>query len=167
MSGAEDAWVGLGSNLGDPVAQVRSAFDALAELPETELIARSPLYGSAPMGPADQPDYVNAVAHLRTGLGPHELLTELQRVESAAGRSRTGRRWGPRELDLDLLAMGRRRLADERLTLPHPGLGERAFVLRPLADLDPELEIPGVGRVRERLEQVGEGGLWPLESGAS
>jgi len=154
VSAGEDAWIGLGSNLDGPTARVSAAFDALAGLPQTTLVARSPLYASAPMGPADQPDYVNAVAHLRTTLAPHALLDELQRLESEAGRQRTGQRWGGRELDLDLLAYGDRQCADARLTLPHVGVGERAFVLRPLSDLAPELELPRVGSIQACLAAV-------------
>ncbi len=163
MSPATAAWIGVGSNLDGPAERVRAAFDALAAIPETELIAASPLYGSAPMGPADQPDYVNAVAHLRTTLEPHALLDALQRLEAEAGRERAGERWGPRVLDLDLLLFGDRRIDDARLRLPHPGIAERIFVLRPLADMAPDLDVPGLGRVDELLGQIPEGGLWRLE----
>lgn len=167
MTLAEEAWIGIGSNLDGPADHVRWAIDALADLPETERLAASPLYGSAPMGPADQPDYVNAVVRLRTTLAPHALLDELQRLETEAGRVRDGERWGPRVLDLDLLLFGERRIADERLRVPHPGVGERIFVLRPLADLAPALTVPGVGRVDTLLARLPDGGLWRLtEDGA-
>lgn len=163
MSRAVAAWIGVGSNLDGPAGRVRAALDALAAIPETDLVAASPLYGSAPMGPADQPDYVNAVAHLHTVLDPHALLDALQGLEVEAGRERAGERWGPRVLDLDLLLFGDHRIDDVRLRVPHPGLAERIFVLRPLADLAPDLVVPGLGRVDELLVRVPEGGLWRLE----
>ena len=163
MTSAEDAWVGLGSNLAAPAAQVRAALDALAQVKETELVAASPLYASAPMGPSEQPDYVNAVAHLRTRLEPHGLLDALQSIEHAAGRVRAGQRWGPRVLDLDLIAFGDRSIADERLCVPHPGAAERPFVLRPLADVAPQLELPGLGSVGSLLAAVSDTGVWRLE----
>lgn len=163
MSSATAAWIGVGSNLDGPAERVRAAFDALATIPETEFVAASPLYGSAPMGPADQPDYVNAVVQLRTTLEPHALLDALQCLEAEAGRERAGERWGPRVLDLDLLLFGNRRIDDARLRVPHPGIAERIFVLRPLADMAPDLDIPGLGRVDELLGRVPESGLWRLE----
>lgn len=165
MSAGHEAFVGLGSNLAGPVDQVIAGAEALAAIADTRLVARSPLYGSAPMGPADQPDYVNAVARLRTDLAPHVLLEELQRIEAETGRDRSGERWGPRTLDLDLLLYDDVRCRDEWLTLPHPGITERAFVLVPLADIAPDVTLPGndepVGRLATRIER---GGLWPLEA---
>lgn len=166
MSGRVDAYIAIGGNLDDPVTRVRGALDALATLPRSALVARSPLYGSTPMGPADQPDYVNAAAHLATALSPHVLLDELQRLEAEAGRERGGPRWGPRRLDLDIVVYGDRRIADERLSVPHPGVAERGFVLVPLADIAPGLEIPGVGRVADLAAAVGGGGTWRLEGEA-
>jgi len=163
MTGAVDAYVGIGSNLDGPADRVRAAIDALAALPATALAGASSLYGSTPMGPAEQPDYVNAVVHLVTRLSPHALLDALQDLERASGRERTGARWGPRVLDLDIILLGDRRIADDRLTVPHPGAGERAFVLLPLAELAPELEIPGLGRVDACARQVGRNGTWRLE----
>lgn len=168
MSTAATAWVALGSNLDQPVEQVIAGFEALSALPETRLTGRSTLYGSRPMGPADQPDYVNAVARLSTGLGAHELLDALQAIERRAGRDRGGPRWGPRVLDLDLLLHGDLQCDDERLTLPHPGIAERPFVVVPLAEIDPALEIPGLGDpARELARRVDRTGLWPLEPVAS
>jgi len=141
------AFIGIGANLADPVAQVTRAIDELAMLPDTRLVDASPLYRTPPMGPPGQPDYVNAVAALDTVLPPHRLLDELQRIEQAHARVR-GERWGPRTLDLDLLLYGDEMIADERLTVPHPGVATRAFVLLPLADLAPDLVVPGLGRVR-------------------
>lgn len=162
MSAAGEAWIGIGSNLDGPATHVRAALHALATIPGSEFIEASPLYGSAPMGPADQPDYVNAVAHLRTRLAPHELLDALQRLEAEAGRVREGERWGPRVLDLDLLLYGDQAMDDARLRVPHPGVSERIFVLRPLADLAPELVIPGHGTVAECLARLPDEGLWRL-----
>lgn len=162
MNAVDDAFVGLGSNLDRPQDNVRHALDGLADLPATTLHARSRLYGSRPMGPMDQPDYVNAVAWLRTSLEPHALLTELQRLEAAAGRARTGERWGPRTLDLDLLVHGDRVVDDERLRLPHPGLGTRAFVLLPFAEIAPDVHVPGLGRIAACAPAVDESSVWLL-----
>lgn len=168
MSEVTAARVALGSNLGDPVEQVIAGFEALSALPETRLTARSTLYGSRPMGPADQPDYVNAVGRLDTTLGAHELLDALQAIENRAGRERSGPRWGPRTLDLDLLLYGDWQCEDERLTLPHPGIARRPFVLVPLAEIDAALEIPGLGATAGELaRRVDRTGLWPLEPLAS
>lgn len=161
---AEAVFIGIGSNLDGPAGRVRAAIDALGDLSHCEAVGASPLYGSSPMGPSDQPDYVNAVAHLRTELRPHPLLDALQDLEARAGRDRSGRRWGARVLDLDVLVFGARRIDDDRLRVPHPGIAERAFVLRPLADLAPGLEVPGLGRVDRLLQAVSAEGLWRLEA---
>ncbi len=139
------AYVGLGSNLAAPMAQLRDALVALAELPDSFLLQVSRFYRTPPMGPADQPDYFNAVACLETTLEPHALLDRLQSIERDQGRRRDGPRWGARTLDLDLLLWGEARVASERLSVPHPGISERIFVLRPLADLAPDLRLPGLG----------------------
>ena len=141
------AFVALGGNLGDTHAILRRALDDLAALPRTRLLARSRFYRTPPWGLREQPPFLNAAAELETALAPHELLDALLDIERAAGRVREGERWGPRTLDLDLLHMEGVTLRDERLTLPHPRIGERAFVLLPLAELAPELELPGQGRV--------------------
>ena len=146
-----EAFIALGSNLGDAHAQVLSAFDALAGLPGTQLLARSQLYLTPPWGVLDQPPFVNAVALVDTRLAPHELLDALLAIERAAGRVRDGERWGPRTLDLDVLHMDAIVMADERLSLPHPRIRERAFVLLPLHDLAPDLVLPGQGRVADLL----------------
>lgn len=140
------AAVGIGSNLNDPVAQVTSALAALAMLPDSELLAASSLYRNPPMGPQDQPDYVNAAALLRTGLTAQDLLRELQALELRQGRVRE-RRWGPRTIDLDLLLWGEAMIDEPDLIVPHPGLHERPFVLYPLAEIAPGLNVPGRGRV--------------------
>ena len=142
-----DAFVALGSNLANPPAQLRRATIALGRLPDTRFVAGSRWYRTAPVGDADQPQYLNAVVHLRTALAPYTLLGALLLIESAQGRIRGPERWGPRTLDLDLVLYGDIVLDDPRLTLPHPRLHERRFVLEPLAELAPDLEIPGRGRV--------------------
>lgn len=142
------AYVGVGSNLDGPADQVRRALDALARLPATSLRAVSSLYRNPPMGPPDQPHYVNAVAELDTELDAAGLLASLHAIEAAQGRLRE-RRWGARTLDLDLLLLGDQRSDTPGLRLPHPGVANRAFVLVPLAEIAPDLEIPGLGAVTE------------------
>jgi 2-amino-4-hydroxy-6-hydroxymethyldihydropteridine diphosphokinase len=158
------AYIGLGSNLDDPEGQLLQAIEALRSLPQSRLTAVSPFYRSRPMGPADQPDYVNAVAMLDTCLDPLSLLDALQAIELQQGRVRNGERWGPRTLDLDLLLYGAESIAHERLTVPHPGLKERLFVLQPLFDLAPELELPDGSSVARLLEACSDDGLEPLAS---
>lgn len=153
------AYVGLGSNQADPVRQVRVALTELAGLAQTTLAARSSLYRNAPMGPPDQPDYVNAVAGLDTGLSALELLHALQAIEAAHGRVRSGVRWGPRTLDLDLLLYDDARFDSPELTVPHPGLHQRAFVLYPLEEIAAGLSIPGQGRLAALLARVSPEGL--------
>jgi 2-amino-4-hydroxy-6-hydroxymethyldihydropteridine diphosphokinase len=145
------AYIGIGSNLDDPVSHVRRAFEALTGILASCCVARSPLYRTAPVGgPPDQPDYINAVAALDTGLTPQQLLMVLQALELAHGRTRTAR-WEARTLDLDLLLYDQLTCDDPWLTLPHPRLHERAFVLYPLYDIAPTLTIPGRGRLSELL----------------
>jgi 2-amino-4-hydroxy-6-hydroxymethyldihydropteridine diphosphokinase len=146
------AFVGIGSNLEDPRVQVLAAFEALATLPQTRLTARSPLYRSAPIGGPPQPDYVNAVARIETGLGAQALLEALLEIEARRGRSR-GERNAPRTLDLDLLLYDSAVLATDELRIPHPRMHERRFVLAPLRDIAPELRIPGRGAVADLLAQ--------------
>lgn len=141
------AYIGLGANLGDPVAQVRAARKALQEHPDIRVLSCSRLYRSAPMGPADQPDYVNAIMAVETELAPLPLLHLLQAVENEHGRVRSGQRWGPRTLDLDLLLYGAEVIDTAELRVPHPGIAEREFVLIPLFEIAPDLEIAGLGRV--------------------
>jgi 2-amino-4-hydroxy-6-hydroxymethyldihydropteridine diphosphokinase len=150
----EVAYVGLGSNLDDPAAQVVRAADALASLASTRELRLSRLYRTAPWGNRQQPAFVNAVAALRTTLDPFELLDALLELERAQGRVRDGQRWGPRRIDLDLLLFGQRHLDVERLVLPHPHMTERAFVLVPLADLAPDLIVPGHGALAALLGRV-------------
>lgn len=157
------AYVALGSNLDEPVNQLGRALQALASLTGTRLCQYSRLYTSTPMGPQDQPDYVNAVAQLETTLDPYELLEALQDIEAAQGRTRSGERWGPRTLDLDLLLFGELELDDPRLTLPHPGMHERDFVLYPLAEIAPQLRIPGLEPLSTLLTKCPVQGLRPLD----
>jgi 2-amino-4-hydroxy-6-hydroxymethyldihydropteridine diphosphokinase len=157
MAETVTACVALGSNLDDPRAQVERGFVALAALPQTTLSARSRLYRTKPWGVADQPDFINAAARLETTLAPRALLDALLAIEAGAGRVR-GARNGPRILDLDLLLYGDRIIDEPDFVLPHPRLHERAFVLLPLTDVAPGLEIPGHGRVADllaRLDTVG------------
>jgi 2-amino-4-hydroxy-6-hydroxymethyldihydropteridine diphosphokinase len=148
------AYVALGSNLDDPRAQVERALTALEQLPQTRCVLRSSLYRSRPFGPVAQPDFVNAVAGLLTALEPATLLASLQALETSLGRERPVVRWGPRRIDLDLLVHGSARIAQPGLELPHPGIAERAFVLAPLAEIAPDLDVPGVGRVSELLARL-------------
>jgi len=144
------AYIGLGSNLAEPAAQVELAIAALATLPQSRLLRQSRLYASPPLGPLDQPDYVNAVVELDTALAPEALLNALHDIEQKQGRVRT-RYWGERVIDLDLLLYADVQVESSGLTLPHPGIAARAFVLRPLAELAPELIIPGQGALRDLL----------------
>jgi 2-amino-4-hydroxy-6-hydroxymethyldihydropteridine diphosphokinase len=141
------AYIGIGSNLDNPVVQVQEAIEELGAIPDSLLIARSSLYSSKPMGAADQPNYVNAVVAIDTVLSPQALLQVLQAIERRRGRERTGEKWGPRVLDLDLLLYGGRRIDTADLTIPHPGLHERDFVLVPLGEIAGDISIPGRGRL--------------------
>ena len=149
------ATIGLGANLDDPAAQVEYALAELDRLPHTRLVARSPLYASAPVGYVDQPDFINAVAQVETGLAPRVLLAALLDIEHRHGRERSFRN-APRTLDLDLLLYGGARFHEPGLALPHPRMHERAFVLRPLADIAPDAVIPGRGRAADWLAGVAD-----------
>lgn len=153
------AYVGLGSNLQEPAVQVRRASEALAGLTATRLVGVSPHYRSRPFGPVPQPDFVNAVAGLLTQLDARTLLGELLALERALGRPAVHERWGPRVIDLDLLVYGRERREEAGLVLPHPGIVERNFVLYPLADLAPDLDVPGLGRAAELRGRLASEGL--------
>jgi len=152
------AWVALGANLGDPRATLVRALRWLAALPSTALVRSSSLHRTAPVGPP-QPDFLNAVARLETRLQPDDLLAALLTLEQAAGRERTIH-WGPRTLDLDLLMMGdggRRMHTSTDLVLPHPRMHLRAFVLAPLAELDPDLILPTGHTVSAELAYLSPG----------
>lgn len=148
------AYIGIGSNLDDPVAQVKEAIEELDMLPDTILAERSSLYSSKPMGPQDQPDYVNAVVGLDTLLSPEDLFARMVKIEDLAGRVRDTEKWGPRVLDLDLLLYGKNKIDTAELTVPHPGLHERDFVIIPLAEIAGNLNIPGHGLLSTLINQV-------------
>lgn len=152
-------YVGIGSNLQQPIQQVQQALQALATLRESQLVAQSRLYHSAPMGPQVQPDYINAVACLETDLSSTELLQALHGIERAQGRVRDGSRWGPRTLDLDILLFGDESINQPDLVVPHPGLHERNFVLYPLHEIAPDLMIPGRGPLTLLLANCSAAGL--------
>lgn len=145
------AYIGIGSNLANPVAQVQEAIAELEVIPDSILIARSSLYSSKPMGPSAQPDYVNAVVALDTVLSPQALLQILQTIERRQGRERTAEKWGPRTIDLDLLLYGGKVIKTGGLTVPHPGLHERDFVLVPLEEIAGDINIPGRGTLKAFL----------------
>jgi 2-amino-4-hydroxy-6-hydroxymethyldihydropteridine diphosphokinase len=153
------AYVGIGSNLDDPRRQVERAFDALAQLPRTRLVLRSALFRTVPFGAVVQPAFVNAAAGLFDAARTEDLLAELRGAERALGREPPRQRWGPRVIDLDLLVMGREVRDTEALKLPHPGIAERDFVLYPLGDIAPDLDVPGLARVRALRARVTDRGI--------
>ena len=153
------AYIALGANLGDPPSQLRAALERLRASVEVDVVAVSGFYRTPPLGPPGQPDYCNAVCAVETGLEPEALLDLLQSIENAAGRKRDGERWGPRILDLDLLHVEGRVSRTPRLTLPHPQLRQRAFVLVPLAEIAPGLSIPGLGLVADLAAAVDASGV--------
>ncbi len=159
------AYIGIGGNLADPRAQVLRAVERVGAIPGVRLVLRSRLYGSRPLGDADQPDFVNAVVGVLATLEPLALLGELQAIERAFGRPDVRQRWGPRIIDLDLLVYGRERSSGPELLLPHPGIVERNFVLYPLADIAPDLDVPGLGRVADLGRRVSSEAVWTLEDG--
>jgi 2-amino-4-hydroxy-6-hydroxymethyldihydropteridine diphosphokinase len=160
-------YIGLGANLEQPVAQLQQAVQALKQLAHSSLVAVSGFYGSKPMGPQDQPDYVNAVAAINTTLTAEQLLDALQQIEQQQGRKRKAERWGPRTLDLDILLYGDQVIATERLTVPHYGLHVREFVLYPLFDIAPQLNLPDGTVLSSLLAQVSQNGLQKLHSSCS
>ena len=162
MDSWQPAYIGVGSNLEVPRAQVLAAIERLGHMPRTRLVLVSGLYRSRPFGPVEQPDFVNAVAGILTQLAPTALLQELHGIESAMGRPGRHERWGPRIIDLDLLALGSERRKEPELTLPHPGIVERNFVLYPLAEIAPDLELPGLGRVADLAAAVTAEGITRL-----
>jgi 2-amino-4-hydroxy-6-hydroxymethyldihydropteridine diphosphokinase len=152
------AYIALGSNLDNPAAQIEAAFDALAMLDGSRFVKRSSLYRTAPVGFADQPDFINAVCALETALAPRALLDALLALEAARGRARTFAN-APRTLDLDVLLYGDQRIDEHGLTVPHPRMHERAFVLVPLAEIAPDCVIPGRGPLRDLLRHVDQSGV--------
>lgn len=155
-------YLGLGANLEQPLQQLELAVKALGQLPDSSLLAVSSFYGSKPMGPQDQPDYVNAVALVQTRLSAEQLLDALQQIEQQQGRQRKDQRWGARTLDLDILLYGDEIIQTERLTVPHYGMKVREFVLYPLAEIAPQLQLPDGSLLRDLLAQVPVNGLTVL-----
>lgn len=141
------AYVGVGSNLDGPEEQVDRAIDAMRRLPNSILVSESGRYRSAPLGPEDQPDFVNAVVGLLTQLEPRDLFGQLREIETRRGRKRGGESWGPRRIDLDLLAYAGLVIDDKDLTVPHPGIGGRNFVLLPWREIAPNYRVPGLREV--------------------
>jgi 2-amino-4-hydroxy-6-hydroxymethyldihydropteridine diphosphokinase len=158
----QPVYIGVGSNLDDPGAQVRFAVSRLEALAASRVVCVSPLYGSRAFGPIAQPDYVNAVVGALTQLDSHKLLADLLALEGSLGRPARHQKWGPRVIDLDLLIYGRERSCSGFLELPHPGMAARNFVLFPLADIAPDLHVPGLGRVAELAARVSRENIWPL-----
>ena len=156
------AYIGLGANLEDPVAQDAAGVAALTALPRTRLIAQSSLYRTAPVGYADQPDFINAVAAVATELSPRALLDAMLATEQQRGRVRTFLN-APRTLDLDVLLYGQMQMHEDGLTIPHPRMHERAFVLVPLAEIAPRCVIPGRGAVGELLRGIDAAGVARIE----
>lgn len=152
------AYVGLGSNLEQPMQQLQHARAALATLEGCRQLTMAGVYASEPMGPKDQPDYLNSAAALLTTLSPRDVLAQLQQIENSQGRQRH-RKWGARTLDLDLLIMPGIDVTSDTLTLPHPGLLQRNFVLHPLAELCPGFDLPGHGNILALAERAGWQGL--------
>ena len=153
------AYIGLGSNLAEPVAQIKSARTAIASITGVRELAFSSLYHSLPMGPQDQPDYVNAVMCISTDLSPLDLLHSLQNIENDQGRVRKSERWGARTLDLDVLIYGDQKIDLPDLTVPHSGLEERSFVLYPLFEITPQLFVPGKGPITDLIAKCPLSGL--------
>ncbi|MBA53883.1 MAG: 2-amino-4-hydroxy-6-hydroxymethyldihydropteridine diphosphokinase [Pseudomonadales bacterium] len=156
------AYIGLGSNLESPVQQLQQAVDRIASIPQSRLVAVSSYYGSTAVGPGEQPDYVNAAVLLETELDAHTLLDQLQSIEQLQGRMRGPVQWVPRTLDLDLLLYDHEQIQSERLSVPHPRMTERNFVLQPLLDLNPELCMPDGRSLSSLLNQLPQNGLWKL-----
>jgi 2-amino-4-hydroxy-6-hydroxymethyldihydropteridine diphosphokinase len=158
------ACIGVGSNLDEPERQVRRAIDALARIPHSRVAKTSRFFRTAPWGDVAQPDFVNAAVELETSLSPRALLDALLAIERAHGRRRDGARWGPRVIDLDILLYDDRIVDEPGLRIPHPRLAERAFALLPLADLDADRIVPGVGRVRDLVAAVDARGCVPIDA---
>jgi 2-amino-4-hydroxy-6-hydroxymethyldihydropteridine diphosphokinase len=160
-------YIALGSNLAQPLQQVNTALEALAHIPRTQLILCSSFYRTKPLGPQNQPDFLNAVVALDTLLPAEQLLDETQAIERNQGRVRKDQRWGPRTLDLDIMLYGDRVINTDRLTVPHYGLKEREFMLYPLAEIAPELVFPDGESLSYCLKQVPSNGmeLWHQQPG--
>jgi 2-amino-4-hydroxy-6-hydroxymethyldihydropteridine diphosphokinase len=160
----ETAYISIGSNLSNPYQQVTQGLIELGLIEDTKVAGASSWYCSMPMGPKNQPSYINGVAKIVTRLNPNQLLMALQDIENKHARKRLTR-WGPRTLDLDILLYGSRVINTEHLTIPHPGLKKRNFVLMPLADVAPKLILPDVSSLDSLLEICSPEGIVPLASG--
>ncbi len=154
-----NAYIAVGSNLGDPVAQAKLAIESLKGLPNSRVIEASSLYSSTPMGPQNQPDYINAVVKIETELQPLELLDNTQKIENEQGRVRKEERWGPRTLDLDIILYGDQTIDLPRLVVPHYGMREREFVLYPLLEIEPNLILPDGSALCKLIQSVDRNGL--------
>ena len=152
-------WIGLGANQQKPVEQIRESVRRMQLIAGVDVISASSLYRTPPWGDTDQEDFINAVVLLETDLKPVELLHHLQRIETAMGRVRKDRRWGPRLIDIDILMYGQQRIELDELVVPHTHMHERAFVLLPLLELSADIEIPGRGRADTLLSQLEVGGM--------
>lgn len=161
------AWIGLGANLQQPLVHLREAIRRISSVADIEILMTSSFYRTPPWGDKQQDDFVNAVVLLKTGLQPLDLLHQLQAIENDMGRVRKGRRWGPRLIDIDMLLYEQLQMDSEELTLPHPHMHERAFVLLPIAELDPTIEIPGKGRVDALLRAVDQDGIELIEAASA
>ncbi|KLU15700.1 MULTISPECIES: 2-amino-4-hydroxy-6-hydroxymethyldihydropteridine diphosphokinase [Xenorhabdus] len=152
-------YIAIGSNLAEPLQQVNNALAALKKIPDTTFIVRSSFYRTKPMGPQDQPDYLNLAVALETRLSPETLLDHTQAIEREQGRVRKDERWGPRTLDLDIMLFGNHIINTERLTVPHYGLKQREFMLYPLAEIAPDLVFPDGETLTAQLKKVPENDL--------
>jgi len=152
-------YLAIGSNLASPLEQVNAALAALAELPESQLVAVSDFYRTPPLGPQDQPDYLNAAVALETTLAPEALLDHTQRIELQQGRERKAHRWGPRTLDLDIMLFGEMQIDTPRLTVPHYDMKNRAFMLLPLAQIAPDLRFPDGDKLSDLLANLDPSGI--------
>ena len=148
-------YIALGSNLASPLEQVNAAIQAIGEIPDSQIVAVSSFYRTPPLGPQDQPDYLNAAVALETALEPEALLDHTQRIELKQGRVRKAERWGPRTLDLDIMLFGDRTISTERLTVPHYDMKNRGFMLWPLFEIAPELVFPDGISLQHQLTALG------------
>jgi len=156
------AYIGLGSNLSEPIEQVKNAVKQIEKIAQSQVTAVSSLYLSKPMGPQDQNDYINAIIALNTSLSAIELLNALQAIENEAGRVRKENRWGARILDLDIILFGNEVINSERLTIPHYGMAEREFVLLPLVELAPSLQLPNGKSVKLLSQKIANNAMVKL-----
>jgi 2-amino-4-hydroxy-6-hydroxymethyldihydropteridine diphosphokinase len=159
---AEQVYIGLGANLNDPIDTINEAIEALKSLPQCQFLSVSKIYRSAPMGPADQPDYINCVVAITTDLTAIQLFQHTCDIEQQHGRTRDGEHWGPRTLDLDILLFGSDMINNDVLTIPHYGLQEREFVIYPLLDIAPDLVLPCGKPVKDLTKNISLNGMKPI-----